>query len=123
MQTVLKQQIEFLKQEITTKNTLLENLMLYKKKADCNNVTESVTENETTTLNSSTPSSDLSSEAIANQVVSNIDGPDRNTDTTDNILASSVNIIHPTRFQALINDTDTSFETEFRKANIKIVNT
>ena len=96
---------------------------LYNKKPDCNNNgTEYAIGNGTSTLNSSILTLDLSSEAIVNQVETNIDGPDRNIVTSDNLLTSSANIIHPNRFQALINDSDTSFETEFRKANIKTSN-
>ena len=122
--TLLKDQVEFLKNEITVKNTLIESILceLYKK----SNYDDHDSQSVASKVNLSQSVSSI--ETISNQKVSNInvnnDIPSEiASECVDNNYHYTDNIIHPNKYQVLINDSNSSFDTEFRNAEvIKVYN-
>ena len=123
VQTILKQQIEFLKREIYVKNTLIEILLteLFKQNSD-----ENMQKGDTTVSES------ISSSSVANSTSSITDNLDsdptilkksiiqkkNNVENINELLSSSMNDIHQNRFQVLVNYSNSSFETQYMNANL-----
>ena len=119
IQTILKQQIEFLKQEIYVKNTLIENLLteLHKQSPDENLQKVDNTESENVSSLSSSSAVILtlphildSSSFISNKICED--------EQKMAHLSSSGIKTHPNQFKTLINDSDSSFETYYAKSNV-----
>ena len=122
-QTILKQQIEFLKHEIYVKNTLIENLLteLFKQNSD-----ENMQKGDTTVSESISSSSVVNS---TSSITDNLDSDptllkksiiqkENNEENINEPLSSSMNDIHQNRFQVLVNDSNSSFETQYMNANL-----
>ena len=126
---ILQEQITFLKQEIVTKNTLIERLLveLYERNPGSNK--DSL--NSDNTL--STASGDNISDAVrlnstlsetSNGNKSKLEGHNKlQNGYDDRNVPTSIKspIFHPNRYRVLIDDDDSNFETEFENADIKTV--
>ena len=119
IQTMLKQQIEFLKQEIYVKNTLIENLLteLHKQSPDENlqKVDNTESENISSLSSSSAVISTLPHILDSSSIISNKICEDEQKMAH---LSSSGIKTHPNQFKTLINDSDSSFETYYAKSNV-----
>ena len=113
MQKILMDQVEFLKNEIVVKNTLIERLLseLYN-----NHPASNYSDIDKRVLNKSLSSTEESSYHHTNES-SSLNIRERN-DTENDHHSCNNNIVHPNRNQVLINDDESTFENEVIAAKI-----
>ena len=114
--------MEFLKKKIIVKNTIIERLLseLYNRNPTNDSDDGSVSKKSLPSINDEdllNESSDISLLNINNNDCAQLE---KTNDTENQPPSQNMNILHPNRYQVLINDGDSSFENEVTAANIKI---
>ena len=123
LQKILIDQVEFLKKEIIIKNTIIERLLseLYNRNPTNDSDDGSVSKKSLPSINDEDLLNESSDISLLNCINNNDCAQLEKTNDTENEPPSqNMNILHPNRYQVLINDGDSSFENEVTAANIKI---